>query len=875
MEIPRRFLVLTAILLGAAARLYAIQAQSIWFDEGWSAFAAVQPTLWDAAQADLTNPPLYYMLLHVNVRLFGDSAFSLRWFSLLCGLLTIPLCYQLARRLFNEQAGGYAALLAAVLPLLWWASQEARMYTLLALLVLIAALAWHQLLRKPTRTAWLALLASEVALLYTHNTGPVAALWLNAATLLAWLVGYRRPLGRWIAGQIAVGLLWLPWFWTRFVTLQEANSAVVSAPQIGLPLFSHIWQAFWVGVWSMVDREPVLLGFSALIFLLTLALIPWRKPAARWLVTHALLLIGGLLLGLGILGNELHGRYLVMAAPLLLIPVGAGIAHLPSTLVRWLVSGLFVTGLFVVMALAQNPAYQHDDARGMVRHYADTLTENDTVLAWSYADRYDLWYYWDRLGVQARRVTLPEGGDLDIVLPLLPEDGDVALNVWYTQRADFRGMMACVLGSGTINPPDTFTVYGMSSLRYDSPALDLPDLRPFEGTVLDGTASPVASIEAVGALPPATADRGLCLPLEITVSQDTDADFKAAVIVRNRYGWEIARADAVFATANQRTTSQLEAGERAAAYPLLWLPVGTPSGRYDVRLRIYDETRAPSGYDLASPQSPSAAKDLLLGALRVLPGADWARVQRETDLPVLLSDNARLVAHSFTTDQTANNGDVLPLTLLWRGIDSLPPLTLAGEDWSVEIPAEVAAHDALTLDWRQVRVPLDAPSGAAELRLPDGTVLGRLTVENLPLLVDEPDYETAVNVEVPGIGTLVGYTLETNPADRAQPLSVTLVWRARETRLEVSYTVFVQLIDGEGVLVAQSDAIPAQNTRPTTGWRPDEYILDPHALTFNERAKPGPAHLIVGMYDALTGRRLPIAAEGQNFIELPGVIEVK
>src|SRR5215207_3611401 len=109
------------LILAFAARLLHIQTQSIWFDEGWSAYATQQPTLPAAAEADATNPPLYYMLLNLAARGFGDSPFALRLFSLFVGLLAIPLTYQLARRLFNPRAGLYAALLAAFSPLLWWA----------------------------------------------------------------------------------------------------------------------------------------------------------------------------------------------------------------------------------------------------------------------------------------------------------------------------------------------------------------------------------------------------------------------------------------------------------------------------------------------------------------------------------------------------------------------------------------------------------------------------------------------------------------------------------------------------------------------------------------------------------------------------------
>lgn len=868
------------ILLAGATRLYHIQAQSVWFDEGWSAFAAVQPTLADAIAADPTNPPLYYTLLNLFARGAGDSEFSLRLFSLLAGLLTIPLVYQLGRRLFSARAGLYGALLAALSPPLWWASQEARMYTLLAALVLVCALAFHALLERPSRRAWLALLAAELALLYAHNTGPVIVLWLNAAALLAWLARRRadRPPWRaWVAGQIAVGLLWLPWFALRFVELQTANSAVASAPQLGLALLAQIWQAFWVSPWGMVGGEPVLIAFALAAFVLWLALTPWREASARWLAVHVALLTGFLLLGLVALGNELHGRYLVMVVPLLLTLVGAGLARVPLTGPRVFLAGVFAALLAANVALAQNPAYQHDDARALVQHYAATLTAADTVLAWSYADRYELWYYWGRLDAAARRVTLPEGADLDEIAPLLPLSGDVALNVWYTQRADYRGMMGCLLGAASVALPDVTPFYGMTSARYALPALALPELRPFDALALaDG--APVARVTAVGAIAAATAERGLCLPVTLEMLADVDADFKAALTVYNALGWPVAQADAVFATANQRTSSQLAPGETLTAYALLRLPVGAPPGVYDVRLRLYDETRHLSGYDLQGVDG-LARRDLPVGEWEAVPGADWARTRRETNLPYAAAppvawDGLRLAAHDLPPQPpTLAKGATLRLSLLWEGDGPLPDLTLAGDGWQVTAPAADGPRDPLTLDWREVRVPADAAPGPAALRLPDGAVIGRFIVENVPGLFDPPPFAVAVDQALPGVGKLAGFTLAADSFDRAAPLAVTLVWQA-DGPTDAPYTVFVQLLDASGALIAQSDAEPAGGSRPTTGWRSGEYIVDAHALTFNARAAPGPAALIAGMYNAPSGQRVS-AADGRDFIALPGTVTVR
>jgi uncharacterized membrane protein len=873
---PRLTLTLIALLLAAfAVRLIDIQLESLWFDEGWSAHAAATPTLRDAANADATNPPLYYVILRAAAHFGGDSPLALRLVSAFFGVLVIPVIYALARRLFDPRAGLFAAFLAAFSPLLWWASQEARMYTLLALLVALAALAWHALLRRSSRRMWLLLWGAQLALLYAHNTGPIVALWLNAVTLLAYRTTRRPDWRWWIAGQTGVALLWSPYFLSRFVGLVEANSAVTSAPLVSLSLLASVWTAFWAGNWSAAQQEPLLaavlpqppyLGLSGIALLIALIVIQWRNPWARWLVAHVLILIVGLLLGLGILGNELHGRYLTMIAPLLVIPIGAGLARLRAASMPALA---FFGVLFALAAwYAHQPRHGHDDARGMVRYYADHLTAADTVLAWSYADRYDLAYYWPRLGVQARRITLPEGADYAEIEPLMPRSGDVALNIWYTQRADYRGMMSCLLGHGTRPEPETFTTYGMSTLIYHAPALMNPERTSFAADF------GVSRIESAGAIAAFTPDQALCLPIDMILSRPVEADLKAALIARSPLGWEVARADAVFAQADQRTTSQLAPGERLTAYPLIRLPYGAPSGDYDLYLRVYDENNL-SGYEVTAANG-ARGRDIRLGTWRASEGADWPATQRETDLPrrvdLPVSESLRLYAHNLVVD-TVMNGETLHLALLWEGQGIIPSLTLAeaGGDWGVIFPAPDTEIDGVYLDWRELRIPPDAVSGEVELRLPDGTPIARWTVKPIPARYVAPDVDLPIDVEIPTVGRLIGASFTGAPTDESG-FPITLVWQA-EGATTANYTVFAQLLDSDGQLIAQSDSIPAGGERPTTGWRAGEYIIDPHTLIFNNAAQSGSAALIVGIYDAVTGQRV-ILADGRDYISFPTPIDL-
>lgn len=852
------------LIAASAIRFHDLDRQSLWFDEGWSAYAASQPTLLDAARADLTNPPLYYMLLNVGASFFGTSEYALRWVSAALNLITLALLYVLARALFDKRAGVYAATLAACSALLWWASQEARMYTLLALLVTLSALAWHRLLTRPTRAAWMVLWAAELALLYSHNTGPIAVIWLNAAMLLAWVIqrSLRRPNWRlWLVGQIVVFLLWLPWL-DLFLNIGAANSALASGPNLTLTFLFEVWQGILVGNWAMVGAPASGALITGLVLLpVALLVVPWSKPHARWLILHTLLLIGGIITGLIILGNEYHGRYAVLTMPLLIAALGAGIARLRLSLVRVGILMLFVGAFLLIREVSRQPIYGNDDVRGMVQHYAETLAEDESVLAWSYADRYDLWYYWDRLGVRAQRVTLPEGAEADTIIPLLPDtDAGVSINVWYTQRADYRGMLPCLIGHLTSRAPYEFTTYGMTDLYFEARSPELP-IRVSASIPFTHDGTLVARLTQLGSLPPTRADQALCIPVQLIAEQPLASETSVAVIARNALGWEIARSDAVVATADQRTA--LAAGEFASAYPLLRLPYGAPPGEYMVYLRLYDAQGMPSGYTPADPDLATSGRDVRLGTWRVRQSDDWSATglaPAQGNFEQFVSEDLRLVNVTIDSPPSVRNGDSLHVSLLWQGEDDTPDLTLRDADgrWEVVIPSQEARIDGALLDWRLVRLPNDAPEGEAVLSLPNGVELARLSIANIPVMSEPPASAVSVNRRFPGVGTLMGYTMEGNSLTLESPPEITLIWRAEESAIPVSYTVFVQLLDRDGRVIAQSDSIPAHGERPTTGWREGEYIIDRHSLTYNELAQPGMTQLIVGWYDANTNRRLQL-----------------
>ena len=112
-------------------------SQSLWLDEATSALVAKMP-LTDIFTKFLPgdfHPPLYYLILKLWTSMFGFSEISLRIPSVIFGLGIIYITYLIAKKLFNEKTAILSSILLATSGLAVYYSQEARMYSLAALLV--------------------------------------------------------------------------------------------------------------------------------------------------------------------------------------------------------------------------------------------------------------------------------------------------------------------------------------------------------------------------------------------------------------------------------------------------------------------------------------------------------------------------------------------------------------------------------------------------------------------------------------------------------------------------------------------------------------------------------------------------------------------
>jgi hypothetical protein len=303
--------------------------------------------------------------------------------------------------------------------------------------------------------------------------------------------------------------------------------------------------------------------------------------------------------------------------------------------------------------------------------------------------------------------------------------------------------------------------------------------------------------------------------------------------------------------------------------PLL---AGTPPGTYGVEAVVFDrDTLAPlTAYDASMR---TLGPSLLLGHVTVLPPAkpcepDSLNIQHRLESRL---GPLTLLGADFDRDQ-ATPGDPMFLTVFWR-VDQQPNpdsdltlrLALLDPDGSVaamfDLPPTTGWHPTSTWKpgqvWRGqhlLHLPADLEGGDHTWRvtlepIQQSTSLPSLTHIAAPLrALTPPPIDLEIGVRLGGF-SILGISVEpgTSNLSPGTPVTVLLVWHAeQETR--TSYHVFLHLLDSAGRLIAQSDGIPANWTRPTTGWLPGEYITDVRVLTIPPDADEGRYTLLTGMY---------------------------
>jgi len=179
------------LILAVAVVVRFSARQDLWLDEAQSVAIARLPltgdgpTMFTGLRED-GSPPLYYLLLHAWISLFGTGNVAVRALSGLINLVAAWPLYVLGRRVVGQRAAQITVVFYITSPFALRFATETRMYSLIVLLTALGGLAVERALRRPSvlSVVYVALAAGSLAL--THYWCLYLLLTIGAWLVLLW-----------------------------------------------------------------------------------------------------------------------------------------------------------------------------------------------------------------------------------------------------------------------------------------------------------------------------------------------------------------------------------------------------------------------------------------------------------------------------------------------------------------------------------------------------------------------------------------------------------------------------------------------------------------------------------------------------------------
>lgn len=912
---PRPSLYLGATIalawLAFALRVYSLNGQSLWYDEGFSIWLARQDLL-SITYGDF-NPPLHLYLLHFWMGWAGQSELAARFLSVLFSTFTVAATIRLGTRVFDRATGLVVGLIIAVAPFQLWYAQEVRMYAMVGALCLLASVALYEALAG-RRSVWPVYLVATIAAVYTHYYAwmiviaqAVFVVWWAARTWgrtvvqRAHLVGAvadrytwpspPRPLFLWIVSQLLLLLAVVPWL---PLLREHYRSQMLSYWPGTLSLrwvAGRVLVAFSINGASADGAQLVTLVFLILIGVGVVgSVLRERRSLDGVVFAVAYLVIPVLLLYVVIRDRPKFGsRYILMAAPAFYLLAAAGLRALwprRADVAIWRPVGLLAAGAALTAILGMSfridqriyadPTYARDDFRGLASYLEDHVAEDEAVLLLSGHAFPVFDYYYDRDNwLSVPEETSPSPSVIDPVnLNIAAELDRLSTQytgfwvvLWQDEVADPNGTLLALLDrEAELMPLDVaFHDVGLRHYRLAPDSLFAADVQhPL-------AISPAPEIRLAGydlLSDPAPADAGVDLLLYWQALEPMDRNYKVSLRLLDSQGVVWASSDAQLA-GFWYPTYRWAPGDVVLGRHRIPLPAGIQPLTYRLEMLFY---AAEDGFEPVK---------MTLGDISISRPSEPPTVE-QLDIATPLTaffGGLELMGYNLS-GREMRPGSEVDLTLFWRahqgpGIRRQFEVRLGNSTIPLEpaYPVEMWQAGDVFQTRHHFRVPADNEGGVRRLDIValDGTgeALGPaahltdVTVQVADRLFEIPAISHPERVELGAGITYLGYDLEPQKAEPGDTLHLTLYWQSRAP-IDTSYKVFVHLMNVGIGMWGQVDNVPVGGTRPIPGWLPGEVIVDKYDVPIHLGAPKGDYYIETGMYDPDTLDRLPAVSGGSR-----------
>ena len=403
---PKFFLPLLILIFAFGVRLYRLDAQSIWWDEGHSIQMASAPIAQIPTLPGMdVHPPGFFAALHGWMTIAGRSKFALRFFSVGFSLLTVAVVIRLGQMLRRPSADIWAGSLMAISPFFVAYAQEVRMY---AMVTFFATGSVYFLWQLTSHSEGVVLNGGAIE---THDLGKIsrispylipyilfttASLYTHYFTIfllcfenLIWLIWFMWRRGKiariwlWFGSQLAILLLFMPQLQRALRQVTTYTNPNLTPPTLSY-FITHNWQAYTLGLTISSDTALPYLWILSVILICGLIIFLIHNSQftihnSQFALLFAWLFIP-MMLYFAVLQQQpsYEPRYLMLVTPSLML-----LFALALTSRRWMqLLGIGVVGIFIIglVSYFSDAAYAKDDADAVAAFLAAETTPSDIVL---------------------------------------------------------------------------------------------------------------------------------------------------------------------------------------------------------------------------------------------------------------------------------------------------------------------------------------------------------------------------------------------------------------------------------------------------------------------------------------------------------------
>jgi 4-amino-4-deoxy-L-arabinose transferase-like glycosyltransferase len=246
------------VLAGAILRIYHLDHLSFWYDELFSVTTSSK-SFEDFIQImkTETNPPFYPFLLFIWIKIFGNQPFTLRLFSCLIGIFTLPIVYFYVRKLTDKYFAISTVTFLSFSSGAIFYSQEVRSYSLLILLSSVTFFVWlRNINQKEGFNGLFTFIILSIFCSYTHYFGFifVSLLWLFLLCV-KWY-GKRKFFLYHFICFLLINLLYLPEVY-KILFLIPSLSNINWIPKPNLEIYIHFFS--YIFYFFKFKKIPILL----------------------------------------------------------------------------------------------------------------------------------------------------------------------------------------------------------------------------------------------------------------------------------------------------------------------------------------------------------------------------------------------------------------------------------------------------------------------------------------------------------------------------------------------------------------------------------------------------------------------------------------